>query len=540
VLLGIDVGTSSTKVVVIDEAGRTVSSATVAYDTDRPHDGWSEQPPSRWWQAAAAAIPKALVSGGVPASEIHAIGLSGQMHGSVFLDRASLDRATAGRGGAVGAVEAVRPAILWNDQRTAEQCIQIERQIGGPAELVMAVGNRALTGFTLPKLLWLREHEPSAFHRVAAVILPKDFVRLQLTGTLGTDVGDASGTLLLDPDRRVWSRHICEAVGIDSGLLPPLSEAAEVVGAVTPWAAGVTGLVAGTPVVAGTGDNQAGAVGAGVVRPGMALATLGTSGVIYVHSDRPRRDLQSDPLPPLPPVPAVPPPPLGRVHTMCAADGQAGRPGAWCITGCMLSAAGSLQWAREVIAPEASFETLMAEAGRIPRGCEGLVFLPHLSGERCPYPDPLARGAWLGLRAQHTRGHLVRAVVEGVTFTMGQMLELVRGLPAHVDRVRLGGGGNKSAFWRQLQADVYGLPVATVNNDEGPAFGAAVLAGVGVNTWPTVAAACEATIHESIVHEPDPESVEVYRSLRRVFDPLYSQLRDGMHALSKSQQRVGG
>jgi xylulokinase len=519
VLLGIDVGTSATKAILIEESVGVVASGSFSYQVDRPRDGWTEQPPDRWWRAVVSCI-RSIVTGGaalrISPDQITCVGLSGQMHGSVFLDRAAIS------GAPNGPVAALRPALLWNDQRTQTECDQIERSFGGPAALVRAVGNRALTGFTLPKILWLRKHEPAIFDRLAGVVLPKDFIRLQLTGTLGTDVGDAAGTLLLDIDQRAWHLDLCRAVELDPDLLPPISESACVIGTVTPWAARETGLLEGTPVVAGTGDNQAGAVGAGVVLPGLVLATLGTSGVIYAHSLEPRRDLPRGLAP-------------GRIQTMCAADGTATVAGHWNTTGCMLSAAGSLHWARDTIAQGTPFETLMDEAGGIAPGCEGLVFLPHLSGERCPHADPLARGAWIGLRAHHTRAHLIRAVAEGVAFTMAQMLELIRGLPVPVDCVRLGGGGSKSELWRRIQADAYGLPVATLNNDEGPAFGAALLAGVGAGVWPSVAQACGATIHEIQTIDPEPQASARYREIRTVFDPLYDQLSTSMRALSAAQ-----
>lgn len=518
-LLGVDIGTSAAKVTVIDESGRTVSGASVSYALDRPHDGWTEQPPRRWWGAAVAGIRTALSeapNGPIAPERVRGVGLSGQMHGSVFLDRRAVEGARGGE------IDAIRPALLWNDQRTGTQCEQIEKLAGGAAALVGVVGNRALTGFTLPKLLWLRDHEPDAFARVHALVLPKDFIRLQLTGSLGTDVGDAAGTLLLDIERRSWSAEMCRRMGIDPAMLPPVQESAVVVGGVTPWAASQTGLRVGTPVVAGTGDNAAGAIGAGVVVPRLVLATLGTSGVMYAHSEHPRRDLADQQRP-------------GRTQTMCAANGTAMHAGTWCVTGCMLSAAGSLHWARDTIAPGVSFEALDAKAAAAPPGCDGLVFLPYLSGERCPHPDPLARGAWVGLRAQHTRGHLIRAVMEGVTFGMVQMLDLVRSLPVPVERVRLGGGGNRSQLWRQMQADVYGLPCATLNSDEGPAFGAALLAGVGIGVWPALPQACAATIREVRTYQPDAENAARYRQMRTVYDRLYADLAPAMHALSSPQ-----
>ncbi len=518
-LLGVDIGTSAAKVTVIDQTGRTVSGASVSYEVDRPRDGWAEQPVRRWWGAAAEGIRSALGRGAIAPERVLGVGLSGQMHGSVFLDRRAIEGARDGE------IDAIRPALLWNDQRTGTQCEEIERLAGGAPALVAVVGNRALTGFTLPKLLWLREHEPEAYARVRAMVQPKDFIRLQLTGKPGTDVGDASGVLLLDIERREWSGEMCRRVDIDPAILPTLQESAVVVGGVTEWAASRTGLRAGTPVVAGTGDNAAGAIGGGVGGAGLVLATLGTSGVMYAHSEHPRRDTANRATP-------------GRTQTMCAADGSGAQAGHWCVTGCILSAAGSLRWARDVIAPGVAFETLEAEAAAVSPGCDGLVFLPYLSGERCPHPDPLARGGWVGLRAQHTRGHLIRAVMEGVTFGMAQMLDLVRSLPVGVERVRLGGGGNRSELWRRMQADVYGLPCAVLNSDEGPAFGVALLAGVGIGVWPTVAGACSSTIREVRTYEPDAVAGGRYREARAVYERLYADLTPAMHALSGSGATV--
>lgn len=515
-LLGIDIGTSSAKGVVIDESGRVQASAAAHYPLSQPRPGWSEQEPEDWWKATVAVCGQLLASGKTRAADIKAVGLSGQMHGSVFLDRASV----TGGGEHAGAV---RPALLWNDQRTGAQCQAIERAVGGRRQLVSLVGNAALTGFTLPKILWLREHEPEAFARTAKVVLPKDFVRLRLTGEVATDVGDAAGTLLFDIDARTWSQAVRDAVRLDPGLFPAHFESAQVTGGVTRWASQQTGLAAGTPVVGGSGDNQSGAVGAGVVSPGMVLATLGTSGVIYAHADKPRKDL--------PPDAAPADAPCGRLHTMCAADGDGRTRGHWCVTGVMLSAAGSLQWVRDSLFPDATFEALTGEAASVEPGCEGLVFLPYLSGERCPHPDPMARGGWVGLTRRHTRAHLVRAVIEGVTFAMGQILDLVRATGVEVGAVRLGGGGARSALWRQVQADVYGVPVTTTNTEEGPAFGAALMAGVGAGVWASVPEACAATIVQGAAIEPSA-SASKYRRAREVFEELYPALRSAMHALS--------
>jgi xylulokinase len=509
--LGLDVGTSSLKAVVLDAAGAVLSTASSPYEVDRPRDGWSEQPPERWWAGACKAVPRAIADAKLACRDIRAVGLSGQMHGSVFLDAAALRNAKD------GPIKALRPALLWNDQRTGAQCVEIESRMGGREALVRAVANPALTGFTLPKVLWLREHEPRVFAMLAEggkIGLPKDFVSLRLTGSLTTDVGDASGTLLLNVEKRSWSEEVCRVLGLDMSILPQLVESGACIGAVTPWAASRIGLAPGTPVVAGSGDNQAGAIGAGIVVPGLVLATLGTSGVIYAHSPRARLD------------------PAGRVLTMCAADGLANRVGHWSITGCTLSAGGALQWARDTIAPGVPFDTLMGEAAAVAPGCEGLLFLPYLSGERCPFPDPKARAGWIGLTARHTRAHMIRAVIEGVTFTMRQILDLVRNLPVEVARVRLGGGGNKSHFWRQMQADVYETPVAALNCDEGPAYGAALLAGVGVGHWPTVEAACAATIHETEVLNPNPATAKLYHHPRALHANLYPQLKSTFDAIA--------
>lgn len=508
ILLGIDIGTSSTKALVIDGEGRVLGAASAGHEVSTPRIGWSEQNPAQWWQAACEATRKATVEAGIDAREIAALGLSGQMHGLVLLDAD-----TAGSHGKVDRV--LRPAILWNDQRTPAQCEAIEAAVGGRRRLVELSGNAALPGFTLPKLLWVREHEPEVFARSRLALTPKDWVRFRLTGEAAIDVGDASGTLLFDVDRRAWSEGIAGAVGLDLSLLPRAIESCEVAGEVTRAAAEATGLRAGTPVVAGSGDNMAGAVGAGVVEPGMVLATLGTSGVFYAHSERPRRDLGEPP---------------GRLHTMCAADGTGARPGQWCVTGCMLSAAGALQWARDRLFPDATFEQLVGEAETAPPGCEGLVFLPYLTGERCPHPDPSARGGWIGLTARHGRAHLLRAVVEGVTFGMGEILGLMRGAGVRVERIRLGGGGAKSRFWRQVQADVYGAAVSLPNTAEGPALGAAMMAGVGVGAWQNVREAARAIIADTETIGPSGTD---YGAAREAYARLYRDLRGHFAGLAR-------
>lgn len=449
-----------------------------------------------WWASSVEAIRRVLADPGVVGGRVIGVGLSGQMHGSVLL---SADR------------KPVRRALLWNDQRTSAECEEIERAFGGRAEIVRRVGNAALTGFTLPKLLWVRRYEPEVWKRVQAVLLPKDFIRLKLTDELATDVGDASGMLLFDVDKRVWSAEAMGLMGLEPRMFPRIVESGEVTGRLTKAAAAETGLPEGVPVVGGSGDNQAGAVGAGVVSPGLVLATIGTSGVIYAHSERVRKDIGV----------AV----SGRLHTMCAANGGSGKPGQWSVTGCMLSAGGSLQWCRDVLFPGVDFDVLMQEAAGIPPGCDGLVFLPYLTGERCPYPDPQARGGWVGLTMRHTRGHLVRAVIEGVTFGMGQILDLVRGLEVQVEKARLGGGGARSPLWQQMQADVYGCPVALTNTEEGPAYGAGLLAGVGAGVFGSIEEACQGAIKETVIVQPRADGAAEYAGARRVYGNLYGDLR---------------
>ncbi|MBX3357475.1 MAG: xylulokinase [Phycisphaeraceae bacterium] len=511
-LLGVDIGTSAAKAILCDEHGGVLATSSVEYAVTRPREGWSEQDPELWWKGVASLVPTVARLSGRSSREITAVGLSGQMHGSVLLGRETL------AGGGTGA--ALRTALLWNDQRTAKQCAQIESRVGGRASLVRETGNAALPGFTLPKLMWVREHEPELWGRVGCVLMPKDFVRWRLTGQPATDVGDASGTLLYDPSRRAWSPTVCDAAEIDPAILPRVHESGEVAGTVTRWASAQTGLAEGTAVVAGSGDNMMGALGAGVVREGVLLATLGTSGVVYAHTKSCRPDL-------------VDAAACGRTHAMCSATGTDARPGGWCTTGCMLSGAGALSWAQSVLAPGVPFDDLMREAGAAPAGCGGLVFLPHLTGERCPHADPAARGAWVGLTARHTRGSMIRALIEGVTLTMAQIIGIFRRLGIESERVLLGGGGAKSTFWRQMQADIYGCEVAMPTTAEGPALGAALLAGVAVGAWPSIEAACAQVIRDTEVREPDEEARRFYADHLRMYGRVYPALRETFAAMPR-------
>ncbi len=513
--VGIDIGTSGVKALAVDASGRRIASVTEAFDFDRPRPGWAETPPERWWRAVEAASRRLvadLAASGSPG--IAAVGLSGQMHGSVFLDAAAIE--AAGR----GPVSAVAPALMWNDQRTDAACVHIERTLGGRRACVEVSGCPPLCGLTAPKLLWLREHAPDAWRRVAGVCLPKDYIALLLTGCFSTDVGDASGTMLLDVAARDWSARTLAALDLRQTMLPRVMESGAVIGAVTRWASSATGIPEGTPVVIGSGDNQTAAVGAGVVDPGEVLMILGTSGVVLAPSASSRPDLTG--------------PTPGRLNLFCDATGVAGRPGRWSLSGCMLSAAGSLAWAREVLAPDVPFDTLLHEAERAPPGCDGLVFLPYLTGERCPIPDPAARGAWVGLTRSHTRGHLVRAVVEGVSFGLAQILDIVRDVAGAPDRVRVVGGGARSALWRRVLAEACGVTVVTLEVDEGSALGAAAIAAFGVGAWPDAAAVCNDWVRTG--EHTTPSGRGELDDARRVYGRLYEDLRPASAALGEIER----
>jgi len=492
--LGIDVSTTGAKALLIDEKGHVVASATTALTLQTPKPLWSEQDPREWWTGSAASIRKALADAGATGADVAAIGLTGQMHGLVLLDARR---------------QVLRPAILWNDQRTGAECAEIERRVGR-AELIREVGNVALTGFTAPKILWVRNHEPGVYAKAKLVLLPKDYVRLRLTGEAAMDKADGSGTILFELKARAWSKRVLDALDIPAEWLPPTFEGPEVTGQVTAEAAAETGLEAGTPVVAGGGDQAAGAVGAGAVRPGVVSLTLGTSGVVFATTDAPLVE------------------PEGRLHAFCHAV-----PGRWHFMGVTLSAAGSLQWYRDTLAPREAFADVVAEAEGAPAGSEGLLFLPYLSGERTPYPDPLARGSFVGLTVRHTRAHLTRAVLEGVAFSMKDCFNLLLGAGlGEVEEVRIAGGGAKGPLWRKIVASALGLPMVTVNSTEGAAYGAALLGGVGAGAWPTVEAACDATIAVTGRDEPMAEWSRAYESLYPRYRELYGALKPTYDALA--------
>lgn len=497
-LLGIDVGTSGTKTLICTDKGKVLATATAEHPIRSPKPGWSEQNPKDWWLATCKATRAVLQKAKARPGDISAIGLSGQMHGSVFLGNGE---------------KPLRPAILWNDQRTADQCAEIESKAGGREALIELVANPALTGFTAPKILWVREHEPKVYEKTKHILLPKDYIRLLMTGEYATEVSDASGTLLLDVVNRTWSHKLLQILKIDPSFMPRLYESHEVTGTLTATAAKAMGLRPGIPVVGGAGDQAAGAVGNGIVSAGIVSATLGTSGVVFAHSDQPTRD------------------PLGRVHTMCHAV-----PGKWCVFGCMLSAGGSFQWLRNQLGqPEVEqakkkkmdpYELLIADAQKAPPGGEGLFFLPYLTGERCPYPDPNARGGWIGLTSRTTRPMLIRSLLEGVTFGMRDALEIMRTMQIPVTQVRASGGGARSDFWRHLQADIYNSPIVLTNAAEGPAYGVALLAGAGTGAFSSVEQACHSAIHQTKKIAPNKKMAALYERHYGVYHQLYSDLQE--------------
>lgn len=497
-LLGIDVSTTATKAVLVDEAGSVTGVGAAEYGYDVPETGWSEQDPALWTTGVEVAIRATLAAAGVTGDAVAAVGLTGQMHGAVLLDAA--DRV-------------VRPAILWNDQRTAAECDEIRLRMGGGDavagrdRLVAITGNDAVTGLTAPKLLWVRRHEPQAWGQVRHLLLPKDHVRLHLTGEHAMDKADGSGTLLLDLAARDWSPDVLAALELDPGILPPTFEGPAVTGAITAAAAAATGLRAGTPVVAGGGDQAAGGVGAGVIEPGVLFVSLGTSGVVFAATEAPLFD------------------PAGRVHAFCH-----GLPARWHLMSVMLSAAGSLRWLRDAIAPGEPYGQLVDAAAAVGAARDGLFFLPYLTGERSPHPDPLARGAFVGLSIGHDRRHLTRAVLEGVAFGLrdGLDLMLAAGLPP-ARQVRVTGGGSVSPLWRRILADVLDAEIATVNTAEGAAYGAALLGAPAAGWFPDVGDAVATFVRPTVMAVPDPDAVAAHARWHETYRRLYPALVPTFH-----------
>jgi xylulokinase len=491
--LGIDVSTTATKALLIDSAGQIIAVHSTTYGFETPRPLWSEQDPDLWWDGARRSIHALLDESGISPAMVGGVGLTGQMHGLVLLDASG---------------NVLRPAILWNDQRTQAQCDEIHQRIG-KEKFIQITGNLALPGFTAPKILWVRENEPEVYGKAAHVLLPKDYVRYKLTGKFAMDKADGSGTVMMDLRQRTWSEELLSALEIPCSWMPPLFEGPEITGQLTSEAANATGLLPGTPVMAGGGDQAAQAVGVGAVSPGIVGLTVGTSGVVFATT------------------PSALIEPEGRLHAFCHAV-----PSRWHFMGVMLSAAGSLQWYRDTLAPGMAFDDLLKEAEAIRAGCDGLFFLPYLSGERTPYPDPLARGAFIGLTVRHTRAHMTRAVLEGVAYGLKDSFTLIQnaGL-GQIQQVRASGGGVKSLFWREILASILDTSLLTVNSTEGAAFGAALLAGVGAGAWPDISQACAAVVKTTSSTDPNPAWGEAYRLAYPLYRRLYPALKPGFDRL---------
>ena len=502
-LLGIDLGTTGVKAALFGaDDGQLIASAFFDYPLYHPQPGWAEQQPADWWKATIAAIRACLeeaASHGVTPADVRGVGLSGQMHGVVLLDEQSM---------------VLRPCIIWADQRSEPQCRWMTERVGA-ARLIDYVSNPALPGFSAPKALWVRDNEPEIFARARTLLLPKDYVRFLLTGIKAMEISDAAGTCLLDVKRGEWSREVLDAIGFDPSLLPPVVPADKICGTITAQVAQLTGLIEGTPVAGGGADNACGAVGNGVVRAGLALVSIGTSGVVLAHTDSPQVD-RSGPVP--------------RVHTFNHAV-----PHAWYLMGVTQGAGLSLRWVRDNIGlPEMAMErwtgvdaysTLVQEAERVPAGSDGLLFLPYLQGERTPHLDAYARGGWIGLTASHDRRHLVRSVLEGVAFSLKDCFAIIQEQGLTLEQVRATGGGAKSPLWRQIIADVLGVELVTTNAQEGPAFGAALLAGVASGVYSSVQQACDATVRIVDRTEPQQATAPVYAHMYEQYRALYHALK---------------
>ncbi len=491
-VLGIDVGTTAVKAILVASNGRVLAEAEAEQEVVVPQPAWAEQHPDTWWESTQTAVAE-VVRSAAPV-EVRAIGLSGQMHSSVFLDADD---------------EVIRPALLWNDGRTTPQCRQITETLGLDG-LRDTVGNLALEGFTAPKVLWLRDNEPEHYARLRKLMLAKDYVRLKLTGETATEPSDAAGTLLFDVRERRWSGEVLKALDIDSEVMPAVVGSTEVSGTLLPYVAESMGLPPGTPVVSGGADNAAGATGSGVIREGQVQASIGTSGTVLTPLNSPRVDDRMS------------------LHTFChCADDL------WYLMGVILSAGSSLQWLRGITHPGATYDEMTAEAAQVKPGAKSLFFLPYLTGERTPHNDSNARGVFFGLHLGHSSAHMVRAVMEGVCFAMRDSLELMRGLGAKVSSARAIGGGARSALWRQMQADVYGVPVEVLGSSGGPAYGAAVMAAVGAGMFGSIAEASESWVSVETTIEPDQEQVEVYKDTYAHFRELYPVMKERFAATAE-------
>jgi len=505
-LLGLDVGTTSTRTIIIDVNGRLVASNTSDYKLITPKPGWAEQNPDDWWIAAVNTIKDVIKKSNISPKDINCIGLAGQMHGSVFLDNAG---------------NVIRPAILWCDQRTYRQCETIYKIFGYDGFIKLSY-NRALPGFTAPKILWLKENEPENYKKVSKILLPKDYIRYKLSNTYATEVSDASGTILMNIPSRNWSNEILDGLDIKRSLLPDIFESDVISSKVSRKASNLTGLVEGTPIIGGGSDNAAGAVGSGIVRSGLISDSIGTSGVVFAHSDKPLFDSQ------------------GRVHSFCHAV-----PGKWHLTGVTLSAAGSLKWYYDKFGPTVEiinnfpyikgYDLLDKQAERVPVGSDGLIFLPYLSGERTPYADPNARGVFFGISYLHRSDHFVRSIMEGVAFSQLDCLSLMRELTIVSDEIVLFGGGARSSIWRQIIADILNSKIVTLNVEEGPAFGAAIIAGAGCGIYSSIGEGVNKIINKEKENNPIAENAGKYKKLYKIYKSLYVNLKENFKKLSNLQ-----
>lgn len=503
-LLGIDLGTSATKTVLFDLSGVAIASSAVEYPMYQPQNGWAEQDADDWIDAAFRTTRAVIEESGINSSEIAGIGISGQMHGLVMLDENNIP---------------LRRSIIWCDQRTAAECDEIHERVG-KERLIEITANPALTGFMASKILWVRNNEPEIYAKCRHILLPKDYLRFRLTGEYATEVSDASGMQLLDVPNRCWSDEVLQALEIDKALLGKVYESVEITGYITEEAAAQTGLAVGIPVVGGAGDNAAAAVGTGVVTDGSAFTTIGTSGVVYAHTDNLLIDKK------------------GRAHTFCCAV-----PGAWHVMGVTQAAGLSLQWFRDsfcsVEMEEAAkrgvspYVVMDEKAAEVPIGSNRLIYLPYLMGERTPHLDPDCRGVFFGLSAIHQRPYLIRAVMEGVTYSLKDCFDVLREMGVSFSEMYACGGGGTSSLWRQMMADVYGCPVRTVKSKEGPALGVAILAAVGTGLYPDVKTACDAMIEANPKQEPNPENTQKYASYHKLFRNLYVSLKDDYKKLAK-------
>ena len=485
-VIGIDIGTTGTKTLLCSNSGKIIASSLVEYSLSHSKPGWAEQDPIDWWKAVIESINSVVNETNINKEDVKSIGLTGQMHGAVFLDSNN---------------NVLRPAILWCDQRTSSECDDINKIIG-KENLIKLTSNPALTGFTAPKILWVRKNEPRVYEKTRKILLPKDYIRFRLTGEFAGDVSDASGTLLFDVKNRKWSGKVLEKLDIDRNMMPKIYESTEVTGTLTKDTSKLLGLSKETTVVAGAGDQAAGAVGNGIVEQGIISSTTGTSGVVFAYTDKVKTD------------------PSGRLHTFCHAV-----PGKWHVMGVMLAAGGSFKWLRDMLGIN-SYHVMTEQASKAPTGSEGLIFLPYLMGERTPYADPDAKAVFFGISPRHTRAHIIRSVMEGVSFGLRDSLEIIKELDIPISEIRASGGGAKSKLWKQIQADVNKKPIYTINVDEGPAFGAALLAMVGSKIYSSVPEACRQTIKTVNKIDPIPQNTQIYDKYYKLYKNLYKTLKN--------------